>query len=390
MIKHFILLVMLFVSTVAASRELSHYVAERLQQANQLAQDDNLKKAIDILRKTEASFDYDKAFIARMLGVFYWQNGQTQQAIEQLKYAVSSEQLKDDQAWVSERMLADLYLNERAFKQALKHYYKLIKVVPLAQLKPDVWLRVAQSHYQLEQWEDVIVTIDRYLDTDIKDRRQALTIKLGAQLALKRSHDAIDTLALLIEIEPDKLQWWRQLSVLQMQLGQQRQALSTLSLAKLNGLPLSESDRHLLAQMYARQGIPERAAIEISQLEGAQTSSQLLAEQASYWQTAKQWDLAMSVWNKAAQQDPKYNWNLAKLLVQQGLYDESIPILDRVKGREMDVALVKCLAFYKLNQLDNALLEAKQADQIEPSNQAKRWITFLSELIASSRKTTAV
>ncbi|WP_341664259.1 hypothetical protein [Vibrio sp.] len=386
MIKQCALITVCLMSSLAVSAELSRYTAGRLQQANQLAQDEKLKQAITVLRETNTSFDYDKAFVARVMAVFYWQDGQTKHAIEQMEYAVSSGLLKDEQAWVSERMLADLYLTERQFKQALKHYYQLVEMVPKAHQKNDIWLRIAQSHYQLEQWRDVVVSAKRYLNEDVQDRLQPLSVMLGAQLALNLPHDAIITLGQLIDIEPKKLQWWRQLSTLQMQVGQEKKALGTLSLAKLNGLALSQNDRRILAQLYAKQGIPERAALEISQLEDAQADIQLLVEQATSWQLAKQWDTAISVWKKTVQKAPKYNWNLAQLLIQQGYYKESISVLDKVEGRQAAVALAKTRVFYKLDQLDKALSQAKQAERLEPSSQAKGWIKFLSQLGAVSKR----
>ena len=167
------------------------------------------------------------------MAVFYWQDGQTKHAIEQMEYAVASGLLKDEQAWVSERMLADLYLTERQFKQALKHYYQLVEMVPKDHQKNDIWLRIAQSHYQLEQWGDVVMSVKRYLNEDMQDRLQPLSLMLGAQLALNLPHDAITTLGQLIEIEPKKLQWWRQLSTLQMQVGKEKKPLGPYRLLSL-------------------------------------------------------------------------------------------------------------------------------------------------------------
>ena len=48
MIKQFALIAMLLFSSLAVARDLSHYTAGRLQQANQLAQNDKLKQAIEV------------------------------------------------------------------------------------------------------------------------------------------------------------------------------------------------------------------------------------------------------------------------------------------------------------------------------------------------------
>ncbi|AXN30631.1 tetratricopeptide repeat protein [Vibrio coralliilyticus] len=388
MMKRLALIALLLASPLTAAQELTQYTAVRVQKANELAQEEQLKEAITLLKEIDTSRDYDKAFVARMLAVFYWQDGNTKQAILKMEYAVESGLLRDEQAWISQRMLADLYLNDQQFAKALKHYYQLVKSVPETQKAQDLWLRIAQSHYQLEQWDKVVPAVDKYLKVEKKEILQPLSLKLGAQLELKRWSAAIPTLELLISIQPEKLSWWRQLVGLQMKVGKDKEALDTLALAKINGLPLSQSDRRMLAQMYAKRGIPERAAIEISELDDAQTDVQLLSEQATYWQLAKEWDKSLSIWKLAAKKDAKYNWSVAQLMVQQGYYKDSLSVLDKVKGRDADVALAKTRALYKLNLLEKALVQAKRANNIEPSSQAKSWIKYLSQLRAAAQQTT--
>lgn len=388
MMKRLALIALLLASPITAAQELTQYTAVRVQKANELAQEEQLKEAITLLKEIDTSRDYDKAFVARMLAVFYWQDGNTKQAISKMEYAVESGLLRDEQAWISQRMLADLYLNDQQFAKALKHYYQLVKSVPETQKAQDLWLRIAQSHYQLEQWDKVVPAVDKYLKVEKKEILQPLSLKLGAQLELKHWSAAIPTLELLISIQPEKLSWWRQLVGLQMKVGKNKEALDTLALAKINGLPLSQSDRRMLAQMYAKRGIPERAAIEISELDGAQTDVQLLSEQATYWQLAKEWDKSLSIWKLAAEKDAKYNWSVAQLMVQQGYYKDSLSVLDKVKGREADVALAKTRALYKLNLFEKALVQAKKANNIEPSSQAKSWIKYLSQLRAAAQEAT--
>ncbi|ANS85565.1 hypothetical protein VSVS12_01799 [Vibrio scophthalmi] len=366
--------------SIVNAAELSQYTAIRVQKANQLAQDEKFAEAIQALRKIETSKSYDQAFVARMLGVFYWQDGQTKPAIKQLKLAVESKKLEDEQAWVTEKMLADLLLSDQQFSASLPHYYQLVQQVPESQTEDQIWLRIAQAHYQIEQWKAVIPAIDKYRRFQAKDELQPLSLKLGAQLQLKRWKDAIPTLEKLVSLQPDKVNWWRQLVSLQLQQGQNKQALSTLALAKGQGVALSQQDRTLLAQLYAQQGIPERAAIELSQLEEAATDLDLIVSQASYWQQAREWQKATKQWQLAAKQAAKYHWNVAQLLVQEGQYQQALTVLDRVQGRKADVALAKTRAYYKLNQLEQALIHAKQADNIEPSSQSKSWIKYLSQL----------
>ncbi|ENJ1726113.1 TPA: tetratricopeptide repeat protein [Vibrio parahaemolyticus] len=380
MMKKFLITTLLSLTAASAiAQELSQYTASRVQRAHSLAQEEKLKEAISTLESLDLSRGYDQAFVARMLGIFYWQNEQVKPAIKQLDFAVSSGLLQDEQAWQTRKMLADILLNEQQFAKALPHYYELSKAVPKNQKAHEVWLRIAQSHYQLSQWNKVLSAMGRYEKFGQPDELGPLSIKLSAELELKKWQPAIVTIKRLIAIEPERVEWWRQLVALHLRVDDSKRALDSMALAKLQGVALSQDDFKLLAQLYAKRGIPERAALIMEQLEDLNVDSQLKAQQATYWQMAKEWDKSIDSWRIAAKLDSKYYWNYSQLLVQQGHYQQALAALDKVKGRNADVALIKTRAYYKLNRLDDALANAKRANEIKPSNQAKSWVKYLTQ-----------
>ncbi|HCE3328831.1 TPA: hypothetical protein NG586_002945 [Vibrio parahaemolyticus] len=380
MMKKFLITTLLSLTAASAiAQELSQYTASRVQRAHSLAQEEKLKEAISTLESLDLSRGYDQAFVARMLGIFYWQNEQVKPAIKQLDFAVSSGLLQDEQAWQTRKMLADILLNEQQFAKALLHYYELSKAVPKNQKAHEVWLRIAQSHYQLSQWNKVLSAMDRYEKFGQPDELGPLSIKLSSELELKKWQLAIVTIKRLIAIEPERVEWWRQLVALHLRVDDSKRALDSMALAKLQGVALSQDDFKLLAQLYAKRGIPERAALIMEQLEDLNVDSQLKAQQATYWQMAKEWDKSIDSWRIAAKLDSKYYWNYSQLLVQEGHYQQALAALDKVKGRNADVALIKTRAYYKLNRLDDALANAKRANEIKPSNQAKSWVKYLTQ-----------
>ncbi|EHJ9986144.1 tetratricopeptide repeat protein [Vibrio parahaemolyticus] len=380
MMKKFLITTLLSLTAASAiAQELSQYTASRVQRAHSLAQEEKFKEAISTLESLDLSRGYDQAFVARMLGIFYWQNEQVKPAIKQLDFAVSSGLLQDEQAWQTRKMLADILLNEQQFAKALPHYYELSKAVPKNQKAHEVWLRIAQSHYQLSQWNKVLSAMGRYEKFGQPDELGPLSIKLSSELELKKWQPAIVTIKRLIAIEPKRVEWWRQLVALHLRVDDSKRALDSMALAKLQGVALSQDDFKLLAQLYAKRGIPERAALIMEQLEDLNVDSQLKAQQATYWQMAKEWDKSIDSWRIAAKLDSKYYWNYSQLLVQEGHYQQALAALDKVKGRNADVALIKTRAYYKLNRLDDALANAKRANEIKPSNQAKSWVKYLTQ-----------
>ncbi|WP_248475776.1 tetratricopeptide repeat protein, partial [Vibrio alginolyticus] len=304
MMKKFLIGTVLSLSALSTiASELSQYTAARVQRAHNLAQEEKLKEAISSLEAMELSRGYDQAYVARMLGIFYWQNEQTQAAIKQLELAVNSGLLQDEQAWQTRKMLADILLNEQRFSKALPHYYALSKNIPKGQKAHELWLRISQSHYQLSQWQKVLSAMARYEKFGQPDKLGALSIKLSAELELKKWKPAISTIKRLIVIEPERIEWWRQLVALYLRVDDNKRALDSLALAKLKGLQLSQDDLKLLAQLYAKRGIPERAALVMNELEDVNSNSKLKAQQATYWQMAKEWEESIDSWRIAAQLD---------------------------------------------------------------------------------------
>ncbi|KDN27124.1 hypothetical protein VFDL14_19655 [Vibrio fortis] len=367
---------------VIEAKELSQYTAIRVQKAGQLAQDEKIKEAIEALVSIDTERAYDKAYISFRLGSYYWQTDNTSAAIKQLTYAVDSGLLLNDQPWFAQRMLADLLLNEQEFKKALPHYYELVKTVPETEKTDQLWLRIAQVEYRLESWQKILLAIAKYEEFNKAPELLPLSLKFSAQYELKQWKQSIQTLESLITLQPDQAKWWRYLASIQITLDRSRDALNTLALAELQGVEISDSDRRLMAQLYAKRGIPERAAKEISKLSNASSDAQLLAEQATYWQLAREWDQAIEIWTLAAKQKPKYHWNVAQLMVQQGYYSKALIELDKVKekDKQADVALAKVRSWYKLKDLEKALIHAKKAENLESSKTAQGWIKYLSQL----------
>ncbi|MCG3732050.1 tetratricopeptide repeat protein [Vibrio cincinnatiensis] len=391
MIRRFILYLMLLGSTSSLATELSPYAANKALQANQFAQEERFGEAIRLLEETQFTRAYDKAYLARMLGVFYWQNEQLKPAIKSLNNAVNSGELQDEQGWTTRRMLADLLLMDQQYQQALSHYYQLTKQVPADQKAHELWLRIAQVHYQLQQWKKTLEAMAHYERFKRPDEITPLSVKLGAQLQLERWSPAIDTLKRLITLEPTKSSWWLQLVSLELRTGQQKEALNSLGLAKLQGVELSQQELRLLAQLYAQNGIPERAAQLLEQLATTNSDLDLITERATYWQRAKEWDKAIETWLIAAKRESQYYWNVALLQSQQGEYQQALASLEQVKGqqRQPEMALARARVLYKLNKLDDALAQAKKAHHLEPSQESKGWVNFLSQLRAINARQTS-
>ncbi|QUM81353.1 tetratricopeptide repeat protein [Moritella sp. 5] len=412
----FVLMCFFTSSAYANQPQLTQFIAGKIQAAQALQQQERYTDAIELLTELTPRQAYDQAFVQRVLGIFHWQQENTDQAVKYLSLAVESKLLPTEQAWITQRMVADILLSQQKYQQALPHYYVLVntaadsdkeshKAVTKRKKKAsdiktkeftELWLRIAQTHYQLHEWEKVLSAVGSYEDLNTQgDQVQALNLQLTAQSQLQRWPAAIDTLDRIIAVEPDKLLWWQQLAGLQLRTSQPQAALTTLILAQRQGLALSEQERRTLAQLYAQQGIPEQAARELNLLvkdiADNDKRQKMLVEQAQYWQMAKEWNKAISTWrdvvNLSTDDTAEYRWPLAQLLLQQGSYKAALAELNhpqikqgRSKKKQAAIELAKVRAYYKLAQFDRAITHAKLAQHIAPSASAKGWIKYLQQV----------
>ncbi|MCE0492514.1 tetratricopeptide repeat protein [Vibrio salinus] len=378
--KTLLILCTLLSANLCAS-ELSRYTTQKIVSAQAMAENGKFHKAIAILKSISTNRPYDQAYINRILGVYFWQADNSDKAIQYLSLAVNSGQLKDRNAWDTEKMLAELLLNEQRFKKALVHYHHLLQSKE-AKDKPVLTLRIAQINYQLEKWKSVISSMNSYESYGLPDALTPLSIKLGAELQLHQLKTAIKTVKRIIPLESHSRNWWMQLVSLYLQTNQQKLALSSLELAHLNHVALTDKDLRLLSQLYAQNGIPEKAARILSTVRDVTTNHKLTIQLASYWQNAKEWQKARRIWLIAAGKEKKYLWNVAQIDIQQNHYKKAYTTLQKLEGHypEIKLALAKARVLYRLNRLNSALKLAEKAHKLHPSTETRSWIKYLTRL----------
>lgn len=368
------------VSAAAPNSDISPYALRYMQQAQTLSAKEQNQQAIEHLLTAEVSRPGDVAAISRMLGILYWQSEQAQHSVMALEKALNAQGLADDEQWRTRRMLSSIYLTLGQFRQALPHLELLTQSIPEGENAAEVWLHLAQAHYSLEQWHETLLALEKQRKLDPKPSVAVLSISLGAHAQLEQWSQVVDNAKQLIALQPEKKIWWMQAYSGYLNLRQQKAALDILTLAQLKGIALLDSERKSLAYLYASQGIYEKAAVTLSQLEQADSDLELIRLQAQYWQAAKEWQKSLHFWHKAAEIESKYHWEVAVLQNQLQKYQQVIASLDQMENQQRfyDAQLLKVNALYRLNRLEAALALAKKADAIKSSTQTQSWVRFLS------------
>ncbi|WP_035024216.1 tetratricopeptide repeat protein [Enterovibrio calviensis] len=374
-------------SQSAYSSQLSNYTAVKVQRAIALQQEDKWQDAAVVLENLPTLTGFDLAFVQRMLGGMYWQLDEPKKAIDALKLAVDTNKLEANDQRSAERMLADLLLSQSRYEEALSRYYPLVKPtsnesennVLTPKEQADIWFRVAQAHYQIQQMKSSLSAVNHHLAL-VAPKVPSLSLKLITQIQLSRWKSTVSTLKQLIAIDPNNKTWWLQLTGSYQRLKLPKEMLNTLVLAQRQGIALSSSEKQMMAQLYQQQGAPEKAAALMHQLNKEDASVTSLVMEAGYWQQSKEWDEAIAAWLLAAQQDNQYRLSVAQLQLQRGHYRDALESLALVSSKEhsAQVALSQAMAFDKLGDIDNALVQASRANEIEPTSQSQSWIEYLN------------
>lgn len=110
--------ILCFSSFSTVAQQLSSNTARLVVQSYEYQKNEQLDKAIDILKKINTEIEYDKAYVNRMLGSLYWQTENPDKAISHLSLAINSTALSDSDQKDTGRMLADMLMMQGQSSQA--------------------------------------------------------------------------------------------------------------------------------------------------------------------------------------------------------------------------------------------------------------------------------
>ncbi|GAM59768.1 TPR domain protein [Vibrio ishigakensis] len=377
------LIASLFTGAVTAE-ELSRSVAGRVHQAFELQSNDMNAEAIETLEKVDSSRAFDTSYVQRMLGILYWQEDQMDKAEAALGRSVATKGLEPEQHIETQRMYADILLSNGKTKQALANYNEVMaQNKTLNVLKADtvqqIWLRIGQANYQMESWKPVLGAVSSYYSAGGKTTVPVLNLRLGAELSLKQWNNALKTTLALRGFEPERGSWWTQTINLYLRVGNYSQALATLKQYERAGFELSKTQTRMMAQLYSKQGVPEKSAQIFHELNKASdVDAKDLAVEAQYWQQAREWEQSLEAWARATSKDSQYRWSYINLLMQNKQYKTALTQLDKLNSSaRKELTIVQ--AYYRLGDKKKALEHAQKANQIKSDQATISWIKYLSQ-----------
>ncbi|MCG9696258.1 tetratricopeptide repeat protein [Shewanella sp. Isolate11] len=369
------------------SKAVGQGSAKKVQKSFEAYQEGNIDEAIAVLLEASPRDDFDKAYIARMLGNFYAEKGQMSTAIKYLKQAVDADILGGTDHGATLRLYADLLIQEKKFKESIPVYYDWMKFT--CKEDAQVYRRIAIAHSEMKQWDKVLQVVDKGLAISTKPDKGLYQMKLTAYFNKKDYKNAIKVLETMVPLFQDDGRLWVQLAQFYLMTEDYEKSVATYDLAYMNGFLETSANITRLTQLLAQSGSPYRAAkiyekhMKSGLIKEEERSFSILA---SFYHNAKELKEAAYYYGKAAavNNDGKLYLKQARLLTLQEKYKDSIPVLRQALAAggvsEGEVEFELALAYLGNKQLKaayNACLKAAKDDKT--ARTANSYLAYIKE-----------
>jgi len=309
-------------------------VGKKVQKAFESYQIDDIKGALVILLDIDASKAYDQAYVARMVAVMYATLGDNEQkTIEYLKKALEPDILNEVDQSESLKLLADMQMQTKDYEGALKTYYAWMDFS--GKSDGQTYIKIANAYYSLKQLDNVIEPANNAIAAfGDKQNQNPYILKITSYYERKMYKEAIGVLETVIQLFPEKKQWWTQLPMFYLLVENYDKAVQTLDLAYKLGYLDKESQIKTLASLYSQTEAPYKAALLLEKHIASglvKRDDKNIATLANTWHSAQHIDKAASYYGELAKMttDAKHYRKQGMLLKQDEQFAKAIVALNK-------------------------------------------------------------
>lgn len=289
------------------SQMLDPRVANDLLEAYEMLGEDDFQGALGALNELledrgEDMKDFDRATTLQIRGTAHINLDNINEALDDFSAALRLNALPPEQQNRLRFNLAQLYFVTERYEESLKFFEEWLAQEDV-EITHNTYFMLAAANYNLENYRESLEPIDNAIETAPEPEQRYYDLKNSSLSQLGMVDERIDLLEEAIRYWPDHLPYWRQLSALYMEQGEDFKAFSTIEAAYVNGLIDDEDDIVLLAQYYSTFNNPHRGAqlledeIEAGNVERNQDHLEMLSQ---LWSQAREHRKAIPILREAA------------------------------------------------------------------------------------------
>lgn len=376
----------------SSTPELSDKTFRTVNKVQELIATEKYSEAISKLNSALSSSkrEYDRAVLLQQMGFLYSLQDNYPKAVKYFADALSLNALPVPVAQQVRYSVAQLYLAEGQFKKSVSTMNEWFKIAETTEEKPQAhaYITLASAYIQLEDYKNAIPPTKQAIAMSKDPSESWYQLLMSAHYELKQFKSVAGVLKTLTTKYPKNKRYWTQLSGIYMELNQERNALSTLEMAYKLGLLEDEKEYLRLVNFQAYQGVPFRAAKTLqSAFENGhvERNAENLQKLGSFWQQAQELGRAIDVYQQAYNLAPAADTQIkiARLMILDKQYTAATKFTqnaapDAKRDEKGELAYIRGMAYFELNQPDNALKAMQSAAQ-SPGLQgvANPWINFL-------------
>ena len=384
---------------IADDCSISKYISDYLVRINKYTAEENYEKAkkeLDILsfRYFKSEQSYERMLINQLLGNYYGHTEQFDKAIEYYEGALRYRKLCLVSNLQVRGNLAQAYFLTKQYSDVIR---VLLKYEELAEKRgqefsPFNHILVGLSYYYTENYPVAYEYITEANDMALKYNEDWLRYELSLAFKLNKLNEAIEVAQLLIFINPDKKEYWKQLSGLYFTQDQDNESLAGLEVAYDNNLLKKNNEYRDLARYFLYKNLPQKAVkvlntgFETTYLEETKENYELMAD--SYFLTRDR-ENGIKFLQKSLKidKDPKIAFKIARFAFEDENWDLSLEYFktaknfgwDEVKGR---LDLLMGISLYELDRYQESIESFKKAQNYEKTkSSAEGWQKYVEEIV---------
>jgi len=378
----------------AKTQIMGERVGKKVSKAFELfqAEPQDVPGALAILNEITTSDSFDGAMVDYYLGQMNVQIDKHDLAIKHIKKAVDANALNFKDHAQAMRLLGDLYAGTKKYKEAKAMYVAWMDYT--GEEDANVYLRIAQSSYELKEYKQVIAPADRSIDL-LKDKtpnKGAFDLKIGAYIELKDFKSAVKVSEEVLKTWPDQPKSWTNLGRFYMQVEDFPKGLSVMDIAYKNGYLETETDYRVLSNLYSLNDIPYKAAVTLEKAlkeEKVKPNKTNLQALGSYYHQSKEIPKAVKYYQEAAaiDNDAELYRKAGALLLQTEKFPQAVVALNKAlelgstKLGNIYTDLAEAYFYQeKYKQAHTAILKAMEDPAT--AKYAKGWAGFIKDKAA--------
>ncbi|MDA0754237.1 MAG: hypothetical protein O3A49_06115 [Candidatus Marinimicrobia bacterium] len=397
-----IIFLLFTIDTRADDCSISKFLSDYLTRINNYILDDdytNAKKELDTLSfryfKNEQS--YERMLINQLLGNFYGTQELYDQAIQSYEAALKYRKLCLISNLQVRGNLAQAYFITKDYDQVIRVLLKYEEIATQRgqEFAPIQKVILGLSYNYNEEYLQAYKYIKSANDSSLSYNEDWLRYELSLAYKLEKFEEATDLAQLLIYLNPEKKEYWKQLSGLYFTQEDDDKSLAGLELAYDNNLLVKNNEYTDLARYFLYKNLPQKAVkvmlegFNNNYLDKTKENYELIAD--SYF-LSRDRSQGIKYLQKSLEidQDPNIAFKIARFAFEDEDWSLSLKFLNyakeygwnETKGR---LELLSGISLYELGRLDESMLAFKEAYKSDETKvAAEGWISFVEEIVNNS------